>query len=76
MWHPFVGEVFGRVMGNLGDSLQREPREVYLVYLKPEVERLVERHTSLRKLWESRFTMTEQDFAAYFFPDQSGTCAA
>jgi hypothetical protein len=76
MWHPFVGQVFGQVMANLGDSLQREPREVYLVYLKPEVEHLVERHTSLRKPWESRFTMTEQDFAAYFFPDQSETCAA
>jgi hypothetical protein len=76
MWHPFVGQVFGQVMANLEDSLRREPREVYLVYLKPEVEHLVERHTSLRKLWESRFTMTEQDFAAYFFPDQSETCAA
>jgi hypothetical protein len=76
MWHPFVGPVFEQVMVNLEDSLRREPREVYLVYLKPAFEHLVKRNTSLHKLWESHFTMTEQDFAAYIFPDQSETCAA
>lgn len=76
MWHPFVGPVFERVMANLEDSLCRDPREVYLVYLKPKFEHLVERVSSLHKLWESRFTMTEQDFAAYIFPDQSETCVA
>jgi hypothetical protein len=77
MWHPFVGPVFERVMANLEDSLREEPREVYLVYLKPEFEHLViERVPSLKKIWESHFTMTEQDFAAYIFPDQSETCVA
>jgi len=77
MWHPFVGPVFERVMTNLEDSLRSDPREVYLVYLKPEFEHVViERVPSLKKMWESRFTMTEQDFAAYIFPDQSETCAA
>jgi hypothetical protein len=76
MWHPFVGPVFERVMANLEDSLRQEPREVYVVYLKPEYEHLVERVPSLNKLWESRLTMSEQDFAAYIFPDQSETCVA
>ena len=77
MWHPFVGPVFERVMANLEDSLREEPREVYLVYLKPQFEHLVvERVPSLKKIWESRFTMTEQDFAAYIFPDQSESCVA
>ncbi len=76
MWHPFVGPVFERVMANLEYSLWRHPREVYVVYLKPEFEHLVERVPSLRKLWESRLTMTEQDFAAYIFPDQSEVCVA
>jgi hypothetical protein len=77
MWHPFVGPVFERVMANLEDSLREEPREVYLVYLKPEFEHLViERVPSLKKIWESRFTMTDQDFAAYIFHDQSETCVA
>jgi hypothetical protein len=77
MWHPFVGPVFEQVMANLEDSLRRDPREVYLVYLKPEFEHLiVARVPSLTKIWESHITMTEQDFAAYIFPDQSETCAA
>jgi hypothetical protein len=47
------------------------------VYLKPQFEHLlVERVPSLKKIWESRFTMTDQDFAAYIFPDQSETCVA
>jgi hypothetical protein len=76
MWHPFVGPVFDRVMQNLEESLQQEPREVYLVYLKPEFEHLVQRVSSLHKIWEDHFTMSDQDFAAYVFPDQSETCVA
>jgi hypothetical protein len=37
---------------------------------------VVDRVPSLKKIWEGRFTMTEQDFAAYIFPDQSETCVA
>jgi hypothetical protein len=76
MWHPFVGPVFERVMQNLEESLRRDPREVYIVYLKPEFGHVIERIPSLQKLWESRFTMSEQDFAAYIFPDQSEVCVA
>ena len=77
MWHPFVGPVFEQVMTNLEESLQRNPREVYLVYLKPQYEHLViERVPSLKKIWETHITMTEQDFAAYIFPDRSETCVA
>jgi hypothetical protein len=64
-------------MANLEDSLRRDPREVYLVYLKPAFEHLiVERVPSLEKIWETHITMSEQDFAAYIFPDRSETCAA
>ena len=76
MWHPFVGPVFERVMQNLEDSLLRDPREVYIVYLKPELRHVIERIPSLQKQWETRFTMSEQDFAAYIFPDQSEVCVA
>ena len=62
MWHPFVGPVFERVMQNLEDSLRRDPREVYIVYLKPEFGHVIERIPSLQKLWESRLTMSEQRF--------------
>ena len=76
MWHPFVGPIFERVMANLDQSLRRDPREIYLVYLRPDFEHVVQRIPSLHKLWESQFTMTEQDFAAYIFPDQSEFCVA
>jgi hypothetical protein len=77
MWHPFAGPVFEQVMTNLEESLLRDLREVYLVYLKPQYEHLViERVPSLKKIWETHITMTEQDFAAYIFPDQSERCAA
>jgi hypothetical protein len=76
MWHPFVGPVFERVMQNLEESLRCNPREVYIVYLKPEFGHVIERIPSLQKLWETRFTMSEQDFAAYIFPDQSEVCVA
>jgi hypothetical protein len=76
MWHPFVGPIFERVMENLDQSLRRDPREIYLVYLRPDLEYVVQRIPRLRKLWQSRFTMTERDFDAYIFPDQSEVCVA
>lgn len=76
LWHPFVGPVFEKVMANLADSLQRDPREVYVVYLKPEFEEMVARIPSMKKLWEDNLTMSEEDFAAYIFPDQSEGCVA
>jgi predicted RNA methylase len=76
MWHPFGGPVFERVMQNLDNSLKHDPREVYLVYLRPDFEHVIKRIQPLHKIWESTFTMSDQDFAAYIFPDQSEMCVA
>jgi len=76
LWHPFVGPVFAKVMESLADSLQRDPREVYVVYLKPEFEEMVVRIPAMKKLWSENLTMSDEDFAAYIFPDQSELCAA
>ena len=76
LWHPFVGPVFAKVMESLADSLQRDPREVYVVYLKPEFEEMVVRIPAMKKLWSENLTMSDEDFAAYIFPDQSEFCAA
>jgi hypothetical protein len=76
MWNPFVGAVFERVLANLEDSLRREPREVYLVYLKPDCAQRLNASPWLQKLWECRLEMTEQDFAAYQFGGRSEICAA
>ena len=63
-------------MQNLEDSLERDPREVFVVYLKPEFEKMVARIPALKKLWSENLTMSDEDFSAYIFPDQSEVCAA
>jgi SAM-dependent methyltransferase len=72
MWNPFVGPVFDRVVSNLEESLRREPREVYVLYLKPDCAQRLDASPWLEKLWESRFQMTEEDVAS----GQSAVCAA
>ena len=48
LWRPFVGPVFEKVMENLKESLSRDPREVYVVYLKSAFESLVAGIPSMR----------------------------
>src|SRR5271165_3438175 len=43
MWNPFVGAVFERVLANLEDSLRRDPRDVYVLYLKPDCAHRLDR---------------------------------
>jgi predicted RNA methylase len=76
MWNPFVGLVFERVLTNLEASLQREPREVYVVYLRPNCAQRLDTSPWLKKLWECRLEMTEQDLAAYQFGARSELCVA
>jgi hypothetical protein len=76
MWNPFVGLVFERVLSNLEDSLRREPREVYLLYLKPDCGQRLDASSALHKIWECRLEMTERDFAFYHLGGRSVTCAA
>jgi hypothetical protein len=76
MWHPFVGVVFNRVLANLEESLRREPREVYLLYLNPECGRQLDNCSGLHKIWERTLEMTEQDFAFYEVGGRTETCTA
>jgi hypothetical protein len=76
MWNPFVGPVFERVVANIEDSLLQEPREVYVLYLRPDCAQRLDASPRLQKLWECRLEMTEQDFAAYQFGGRFEICAA
>jgi hypothetical protein len=76
MWNPFVGPVFERVLSNLELSLQREPRVVYLLYLKPDCAQRLDASSCLQKVWECRLEMTEEDFAVYQIGGRSELCAA
>ena len=76
LWHPFVGPVFEKVMQNLAESLHRDPRQVYVVYLKPQFEPMLKLIPTMKKLWEENLVMSDEDFAAYIFPDRSEVCVA
>jgi hypothetical protein len=76
MWHPFVGLVFDRMLANLEDSLRREPREVYLLYLNPTCAQRLDGSSGLHKIWECTLQMNEQDFAFYEVGGETETCAA
>jgi SAM-dependent methyltransferase len=76
LWNPFEAPVFARVLANLEDSLAREPRDVYIVYIQPELDRLVEASSHWQKLWRDEFPMSEEDYAAYAFPSRVEVCSA
>ena len=76
MWNPFIGRVFKSVLANLEASLRRDPRDVYLLYLQPDLEHLVKASPFLRRLWLEGFEMTKEDYAAYAFRNSVVTCSA
>jgi hypothetical protein len=76
MWNPFVGAVFDRVMANLEDSLRVQPREVYLLYLKPDCAQRLDASSALHKIWECTLEMSDQDLAFYEVGGRADTCAA
>ncbi len=74
MWHPFTGPVFEHAIANLEKSLEQDPREVYLVYLKPDFEHVLAASQWLSKIREDQFEMSEQDYAAFRFSKRSDGC--
>ncbi len=63
LYHPFAAPVMREFLTHLRASLREEPRELYLLYVNPELDELV-REFALRKLWDERFAMEEEDAAA------------
>jgi hypothetical protein len=68
MWNAFTEPVMERVFQNLESSLAQEPREVYLVYMHPELESMLAAIPWLIRLWQDEFEMNEEDYAAWAFP--------
>lgn len=64
MYHPFAAPVMVRFLAGLRESLKREPREVYLLYVNPELDKLLAKTPFLEKLWRECFFMGEEDAAA------------
>lgn len=76
MWNAFEGPVFEKAVSNLEASLERAPREAYVLYVHPELDRRLTTSPFLRRLWCAEFEMSEEDYAAYAFPPRAEICTA
>ncbi len=54
MWNAFTGPVMERVFQNLEASLAQQPRELYLVYIHPELESMLDGVPWLNRLVAGR----------------------
>ena len=75
LWNPFEAPVFRRVLARLEASLEQEPRDIYIVYIQPDLEMLLAASKCWRKLWGDDFVMSAADYAAYAFPSRVESCA-
>jgi SAM-dependent methyltransferase len=75
MWNAFSGPVMERVFQNLEASLVQQPRELYLVYMHPELESMLAGVPWLIRLWQDELAMSEEDYAAWAFPNRAEVCA-
>lgn len=64
LYHPFAAPVMREFLKHLETSLGREPRAVYVMYVNPELDRLLERTPFLEKMTRDCLPMTEEDIAA------------
>jgi len=75
LWNPFEAPVFSSVVANLEATLARDPRPVYIVYIQPDQDPLLEASSSWRKLWHDEFQISEEDYAAHAFPPRVEICS-
>ena len=75
LWNSFTGPVMEQVFRNLEASLAQLPRELYLVYIHPELESILDGLPWLNRLWREDFAMSEEDHAAWAFPNRDEMCA-
>lgn len=64
LYHPFAAPVMRKFLTHLHASLEQEPRQVYLLYVNPELGELLGESPQFLKLWDERFAMEEEDTAA------------
>jgi SAM-dependent methyltransferase len=75
MWNAFTRPVMEQVVHNLKTSLAQQPRELYLVYIHPELESMLAELPWLIPLWRDELAMSEEDYAAWPFPTRAEVCA-
>jgi SAM-dependent methyltransferase len=75
LWNPFEAPVLASVLVNLEETLRRQPRPVYLVYIQPDLESMLEGSSFWHKLWREELSMSEEDYAAHAFPPRLEICS-
>jgi SAM-dependent methyltransferase len=75
MWNAFTRPVMEQVFENLQAWFARDPQELYLIYMHPELESTVSEHPWLTRLWREEFIMSEEDYSAWAFPTRAEVCA-
>ncbi len=75
LWNAFTEPVMELVLQNLEASLAEQPRELYLVYIHPDLESMLTGIPWLIRLWREEFTMSDEDYAAWPFPTRAEMCA-
>jgi SAM-dependent methyltransferase len=75
LWNPFEAPVFGNVLVNLEGALRREQRPVFLVYVQPDLESMLEGTRFWQKIWREELPMSEEDYAAHAFPPRVEICS-
>jgi SAM-dependent methyltransferase len=74
MWNAFTRPVMERVLENLRASLKKQPRELYLVYIHPELESMIAGLPWLVRRWRDEFPMSDEDYEAWAFPNRAELC--
>jgi SAM-dependent methyltransferase len=64
LYHPFCRPVLDQVLKNLGESLEREPREVAVVYINDELRDAFDRAPFLDRIWTATVAMDLMDCLA------------
>lgn len=64
LYHPFAAPVMDVLLERVRASLRGEPREVYLLYMNPELDRRMVGMRSLERMWCESFRLSEEDTRA------------
>lgn len=76
MWNAFSQPVLDRVVAHLRESYQRSPREIYIVYIDPDLEATFAINPWFERLWTGAFELSAEDYEAWAFPDHTELCSA
>ena len=64
LFHPFAAPVMRRFLANVERALEREPREIWMMYSNPELHPMIAAQPWLEVVWDRCLGMSEEDRAA------------